>query len=35
MAKEIVTGELQHGLGELGSVLPYWQVFEIGDKSSR
>ena len=29
MAKEIVTSELQHGLGELGSVLPYWQVFKL------
>ena len=29
MAKEIVTSELQHGLGQLGSVLPYWQVFKL------
>ena len=29
MAKEIVTSELQHGLGQLGSVLPYWQVFKM------
>lgn len=29
MAKEIVTSELQHGLGQPGSVLPYWQVFKM------
>ncbi len=29
MVKEIVTSELQHRLGQPGSVLPYWQVFKM------